>query len=456
MDSKFETSSSKKTYIIQDYGSIDIADIDSNDRHNLEKISNCTIEELINDKYPNLLCYPKKLNFYGDDIDEGVICSLSGDKLQARDLMGFVGINDTQLTIRSRFAKEDKEDYFLHYMVQQVFSINLFDLKHSTSKDNVFDFLVYLFPYHFKKAISQGLIRQYTVKQYNDAKLRGPIDVARHIRDNNPFIGNVAYHCREYSYDNPVTQLVRHTIEYIQSRGYSTILFGDNETKTAVNLIRNVTESYSSSNRQKIIKLNMRPKIHPYYTAYVPLQKLCVQILTHKGLKYGDKDDKIYGLLFSGSWLWEEYLSKILQKDGFRHPHNRIGEGSIYLFEKQEEGGKYRYKRYPDFFRKGCILDAKYKHIKNSVIDRDDLHQIISYMHVEESKVGGFIYPNDNSASVEVSALGKLRGYGGSVYKIGMPIPQKADSFSDFAACMNNNQMSLREKVNDKLLKELM
>lgn len=66
-----------------------------------------------------------------------------------------------------------------------------------------------------KNAISQGVYRQYITHKYNDANVRGVIDVSRHIKYNEPFNGSVAYTTREYSYDNHITQLIRHTIEFI-------------------------------------------------------------------------------------------------------------------------------------------------------------------------------------------------------------------------------------------------
>ena len=109
----------------------------------------------------------------------------------------------------------------------------------------------------------------------------------------------------------------------------------------------------------------------------MPLQRLCLQILQHKGLKYGSNNDKIYGLLFSGSWLWEEYLFKlVLEKCEFKHPQNKSNKGGIYLFENNT------YKRYPDYIKEYFIFDAKYKNINNDNIDRNDMHQIISYMHI--------------------------------------------------------------------------
>ena len=193
--------------------------IDSeSDLQNLAKIADIQIKDLKLDDNPNLLVFPRDLHRYGDEISESNIINIQGDKIATGNIMGFVGVNDTQLDIKSRFAKDCPQDYFLHYMLRKVFSINLFDIKHTTLQEDIFDFLLYLFPYFLKKALAQGLFKKYRRFEYNDANIRGPIDVNRHIRENIPFRGTVAYSTREHSYDNEVTQLVRHTVEFIRTK----------------------------------------------------------------------------------------------------------------------------------------------------------------------------------------------------------------------------------------------
>ena len=64
--------------------------------------------------------------------------------------MGFIGYNDTQIKITSRFASED-EDYFLHYMLQKVFYSNIFNWEYATERDYSFDF--------FKKRLGREFIK---------------------------------------------------------------------------------------------------------------------------------------------------------------------------------------------------------------------------------------------------------------------------------------------------------
>lgn len=148
------------TIKLEDNRRKDLLGIDNSDRENLSKIANIKIADLTLDDHPNLLVFPHDLNHYGDDISEDRILELQGDQIITGNIMGFVGVNDTQIDIRSRFAAKDENDYFLHYMLQKVFAINLFDIKHSTSQEEVFDFLLYLFPQLPAKGVGAGALQK--------------------------------------------------------------------------------------------------------------------------------------------------------------------------------------------------------------------------------------------------------------------------------------------------------
>ena len=105
-----------------------------------------------------------------------------------------------------------------------------------------------------------------------------------------------------------------------------------------------------------------------------------------------------------------------------------------------------RCKRYPDYFKDGYILDAKYKHLDNNRIDRNDMHQVISYMHVEQAHIGGFLYPTTNENS-PISKLGNLRGHGGSIYNIGVYIPQNVLSYKEFCEQFNAVTNKLKHEI---------
>lgn len=419
-------------------------------KKDLGRIANLKIGELGLEDNPNLLVFPRDLHQHGDEISESHIISMRDDMISTGNIMGFVGVNDTQLDIKSRFAKEDGNDYFLHYMLQKVFAINLFDIKHTTDKQPIFDFLLYLFPYYLKKALAQGLFKKYRRFEHNDANIRGPINISRHIRENIPFRGTVAYTTREHSYDNEITQLVRHTIEYIRTKQHGAgILNNDLETKESVSQIVMATPTYNARERSRVINQNLRPIRHPYYSEYTPLQKICLQILRHESLKYGQEKDKIYGILFDGAWLWEEYLNTILKPCGFRHPENKSQKGGLKMFQKDADNetiSKNSRKLYPDFWKDDFILDAKYKHLNNGV-GREDLYQVVSYMYCTTAKNGAYVYPYEK---VEDPVSYQLSGYKGIIHVAPLYIPQTEMIFEDFIAGINGSEDRLRNFLQSK------
>ena len=414
---------------------------------NLLKIAEKPIGQLNIEDHPNLLIFPQNLEEYGDKIGNQYVFDVKDEKLYTGNIMGFIGYGDTKVRIHSRFA-QGPDDYFLHYMLQKVFAINLFDLKYHTDEESIFDFLIYLFPAFLRRAMRQGLYKEYQTHEYNDANIKGRIDVSRHIRQNTPFAGNVAYATREYAYDNHVTQLIRHTIEFIANHPYgSGILKSDDLTKEAVLQLREATPTYSQNDRRKVINQNLRPLSHPYFGEYRHLQRLCVQILRYEEIKYGRDEDEIYGVLFDGAWLWEEYLNTILKECGYIHPQNKISRRRITLFT---DGRGYRY---PDFYKDGVVLDAKYKRyasLKLQNIDGEDLHQIITYMYILSAQYGGFIVPwQYNLANYRPQAK-TLKGFGGSLNVYGIIVDTPASSFKVYC-----QQMGIYEKELASILSKI-
>ena len=70
----------------------------------------------------------------------------------------------------------------------------------------------------FKESYAKGLYKEYTRNEYNNNNVKGTIDIQRHIKNNTPFIGKIAYSQREFSYDTYILQLIRHTIEFIKKK----------------------------------------------------------------------------------------------------------------------------------------------------------------------------------------------------------------------------------------------
>lgn len=418
----------------------------------LTYVANIPLKELAN-KNRDLLVFPRMFS-PEEGIDEEPVFYLSGPlqipeniKLETFNIMGFIGVGKTQLQIRSRF-ETGPADFFLYYLLQEVYSLNLFDLKFS-SGEGYFDFLLFLFPQFLNKALLQGLFKTYRTFSRNDSKVKGPIDISRHIRANTPFRGNIAYSCREFSTDNYLTQLIRHTIEIIElKKDGKKILFRNEQTRQNVNTIITATPTYNKKQRDLIIRQNIKPFQHPYFTEYYFLQKLCLAILQNKKLQYGDNPNRIYGILFDGAWLWEEFLGKKLGKLGFTHAQNKIRTNGIHLWKGKQ--------LYPDFYKghqedrtvmdeEKIVLDAKYKRADS--ISSKDAHQIVTYMHILPANNGGLVYPYPENENPNVRGPFKIYGLGGNVYALGMKIPNNAVDYSDFCSKMKNSEKEFEIQI---------
>ena len=397
----------------------------------------------------DILVFPLSIDNSDDRIGDSHIVDIYTEdcnsvRIKSGNIMGFVGRKSQQLKIYSRFDSNNN-DYFLHYMLQKVLSFNVFNMEFTSSEENVFDFLLYLFPTLLKHALRQGLYKEYRRKHCNDSDVRGTIDISRHIKENIPFRGTVAYNTREYSYDNSVTELIRHTIEFIRTFPIgNTILSSDRIVEEYIRDIVLYTPSYNRAERMRIINENLRPRCHPYYKEYMILQKLCVQILRQEEINYVMDDDRFYGFLFDGAWLWEEYLNTLLRDIEFKHPENKLGTGAIYLFE---HGGQ----RFPDFWKKDIVLDAKYKRLAvngNSFdISRDDVHQIMAYMYRLKANKGGIICPYKGEKNKIISQNMHKDSYLGSLSLYALAIPKNCSSYEDFTKRIVENERTLLEEL---------
>ena len=439
------TTDNTEGYIIKDRKALE----------DLRHIADTNLEDLCDEQGNALWVFPRKDNRHADKIDDKPIFRLIGNSLSTENIMGFIGYGKTQLTIRSRFSNEHGKDWFMQYMLQKVFSINVFDLPHFSDSVDSLDINSLLFPYFLQKALVQGLYREYTYRKYNDTRIRGAIDIPRHIKENYPFKnGRVAYTNREFTYDNSITQLIRHTIEHIKSKKKtaSIILGSSAETKDNINQIIEATPSYRKGDLRRVLLENIKPKIHPYYSEYSSLQRLCLQILRNEKTGYGDSKDKLYGVIFDGAWLWEEYLSQSLMQIGFQHPMNKEKEGGWPIYSNRQ-----RIVCYPDFISDQIVADAKYKrYYKNAKekvqlsIPRDDLYQMISYLHITNRNIGVFVCPSDKGEepwedgqplpdakwNIQYNQYGCLEGLGGEIHVICMNIPISYNTYSQFVERM--------------------
>lgn len=216
--------------------------------------------------------------------------------------------------------------------------------------------------------------------------------------------------------------------------------------KDEVKLVVEATQSYELYDRQKIIDANKKNTIrHTYFREYLALQRLCLLILQHQ---IGAGSKQIYGILFDGSWLWEEYVNSLIE-EAFFHPRNKSRKGAQKLFEGNIG------EIYPDFISRDdkmrIIADAKYKPIGN--IGSKDYLQVLAYMFRFDAKEGYYLYPETETIKDLKLHMNSGSTYKGNVKpredihvtKHGLKIPVEADCYSVFSARMQESESEFRK-----------
>lgn len=407
----------------------------------ISKIADKTLEQL---EHEGIFVFPEILKD-ADDItkDQKILQSVNNYYLSS-NVMGFMGLGDEQLIIESRFSGKG-HDFLFQYLLERVFDVpSIVDLETDANhEDRIFNLLVFIFPYYLKSAMRKGVFKTYVRRTYNDSNVKGTIDIARHIAKNTPFVGKVAYSQREYSFDNDLMELIRHTVEFIKYKPYGHKILA--QVKDEVTDVISATPKYKVCDRQKIIDANKVNVIrHAFYREYRELQNLCLLILQHQKHQIGMGSRKIYGLLFDGAWLWEEYMNSLVNEI-FYHPMNKAAKGAQRLFDHN------RGVIYPDFISKNAntrvIADAKYKPIGN--IGNKDYLQVLAYMFRFDAKKGYFFYPEAGEDEDAVLWLNRGSTYEKvearddiCIIKHGFRIPTDLTEYGIFA-----DQMREREKI---------
>ena len=411
------------------------------------KLSQAVLDRTLDNlsKEDNIFIFPNDLTHTPDLDKDQKIFETVNQEIKTGNVIGFLGCDQERLTISSRFS-DKSNDHFLHYLLQKILNINLTSLDVGLSpEDKLYQLLIYLFPKYLQAALRKGLYKEYQRFSHNDSHVKGVIDVGNHLKKNLLFTGNIAYTTREFTYDNSLIQLIRHTIEYIKTQKSFGVML-DNNRETIAEVTR-VTSAYKLADCAKFIRINKtKPLRHAYFREYRKLQELCLMILNREKNGLGYQEQKIHGIIFDVSWLWEEYVYTLLPK-GFLHPRNKEKKGGILVFSDGKR------KVYPDFYdrERKIVLDAKYKKLEDTEkgINREDLFQLISYSYILEAENAGLIFPSiEQSVNREI---GKVEGHGVLLKKCSIQIPQKVSSYSEFCEKMESCEEIFKRNIDEEV-----
>lgn len=313
------------------------------------------------------------------------------------------------LNIRSRFDKTDRS-YFLMYVFEQTMGSRgkLFsDMQLDAAEVEIWDLLLMTsFLNQLHDAMKKGIFRQYRDREYNDERIKGRIDIARHLRENIPFTGKVAYSSREYAVDNPMNVLILRALHHLDRRYHSLLqrlINRDSIVRQGIHLLKNEIPDWQRVTDYTAMMRTRRKVAHSVYKNYEALRKTSIAVLKQMGASSfrapdeadpAEKKYRVSGILVEMPKLWEKFLHNAIFKE-------YTGEKGGY---KQKKLGIIGSKRFaePDFLlqKQGIVLDAKYKaHWGNTLKGkdwmylRDDTYQIISYALIFDCTYCGVIFP---------------------------------------------------------------
>lgn len=425
-------------------------------------------------------------NTYNPDLFE-----VSGDKKTIIGIKGLCGMIrgiikyldengeeieiDVTLEIRSRFDKPGKP-WFLYTMIAE--SVEGADAEKdldsagfNPDKDDEVDITslltVFMFSQRLKRAYESGIYRTYVKREYNNDRLRGAIDIARHIRLNiTGGTPDISYTARERCEDNKLNRLISHAWNALKQDYPAAAAFvtdGDPEFQRAISEIITYTRG-SMKDVRGCIAANSQPITSPFYSDYDELRILCLRILADDSEYYIESgEDSCYSILFYIPDLWEKYLE--------RHLRKALPDDILLKAQEEQEyyknfEGRYAETSRPDFvfYNKNMpffILDAKFK--KNyswveNVGDTNDFDKLIRDMYIFKVDTGAVIYPQKKqqcrNADVDIHQITEDRGF---LYDFQVPIPENEDYTAwknDMNGSIDKSVETVKESLKDILSKQ--
>lgn len=355
------------------------------------------------------------------------------------------------LQIRSRFDGE--KSYFLSALLLSQ-KLKLLEHYVPSNEENIYDYMLFSqFKQHFVEAFRKGYFRQYRRFECNSDRLRGSIDISRHLRLNaGQDNGKIAHSYRENSIDNGLNHLIIAAYRHIRSK-YPQMV-ADNfdceyELKHTIDSLA-VEIGYQEKRAGAVISKSLKPISHPYYTEYEQLRVVSLKILRDSGISIFDEaqDEDSQTLFFYIPRLWEDYAAECirLRLKGCEMKFTP----DIYVFGEKDRSGSYKFTKRTDpdyvFYHEGApfmMLDAKFKP-KWSVIAEtgelaakgndgtEDYDKCLRDMVSINASAAGVVFPT-SAGKVCISKDISRYNFGSKFYLFGIPIPSVEDmSYSDW------------------------
>lgn len=330
-----------------------------------------------------------------------------------------------EVFIRSRFDVNESCE-FSKYILNKALGLKaniLQKVEPSVGRGEILDLiLAIIFAMQIARAYRKGIYRRYRTYENNDSKLKGRINVARHIRLNPIFNGNIAYSSREYTADNDMNRMILTAYTSLQKRQPGLMRELEKKytpVKDFISQLKNIMQPASRQEARKLVQKERKKITHAVYSDWESVRKTAILILKYMGIAPEDDGMNINGVLIDMNLIWEKYLVQIVKEQlaerNLNEKYKCKSKEIFKIFEEQHNKNDYR-KIVTDLiiydskdFQKKLIIDAKYKNgwekiassDKNRISGdevRDDCFQIMSYMYRLQCSRGGIFCPQTGEA----------------------------------------------------------
>lgn len=435
-------------------------------------------------------------------------------KYYAKCFAGFLNFEGRQVLIHPRFDKTGA--LYRYMMTQLKLMPRMIWNHATDAEAGIFQApLVYLFLRQLKAAYDIGVYRQYQTFSYNDSRPKGYINIPLHIRKNPLNGGNVAYSTREYTSNNPINRLILAAWQYICDDPDLRKIAVSIKSKhpELYTPIKDLNEQldfpfFDSRNAMQVMQAASRPITHHMHQGYEVVRKTALMLLKRIGPEQATQKSqhRVSGMLFPMEIMWEFFL-----EDAVFDSIKGIEVSSQKRLDclLTEAGTPLRYIK-ADFVlrQKGsdkvaAVLDAKYKEIWGTAYDyilngtaeadaakknidqeeiedeneddswnamgnarstnktkkpwtdsriRADSFQVMSYMHLLQTGIGGILFPVVTpKKSLPIKKVRLHVGTEDAILLIPVCLPEDTGDFAAYCEGMDARLALLRENLSQYL-----
>ena len=339
--------------------------------------------------------------------EEPKFFEISKDYVIPQNFIGSINIDDISIEIFPKIPlikdnKDKKRKRFLEILEYvETFNENIYEnLEIGNENMPILEIFISNFIEEVEKIVKKGLVYSYINKSENIYYFKGKLDLTNHIKYN--FIENRFFmNFDEFSVSSIENCLIKLALEKIKNISSNM----ENIDKLHQLLIQFEDIETSGLNPAHLFKKILFDRKNEFYKKSLNLAKFFLLDESPYSVFYNDERE-ITGLFFPMEIIYESYIANKLKEVIDNKFSIKIQDNSYKIFNKCEVGGKEVknnitfFKLKPDIVvekeKEVIILDTKWKELKSSKeneiiynfgISKEDIYQMITYIHVYNSKI---------------------------------------------------------------------